>query len=88
MGQDSYGETWEVQDENTPRDKIIGNWGLSLSKDGQNLGPVDIKSTSKHTKERNIETIKLPDEPGYYVGQISIGTPSGRIEYVFKFNIK
>ncbi|WP_223594771.1 hypothetical protein [Neobacillus bataviensis] len=76
------------QDANTPRDEMKGNWELSLTKDGRNLGPTDIKLSYKVTKEDYINITELPTGAGYYLGELRIGTPSGSIEYVFQFNIK
>lgn len=58
------------------------------TKDGNSLGPGDIKLIYKDLKNEYIETVILPKEPGYFVGRIDLGTPSGHKNYVFHFYYK
>ncbi|MBS8265612.1 hypothetical protein DYI25_14380 [Mesobacillus boroniphilus] len=56
------------------------------TKDGKSLGPADIKLIYKDLENEYLETVILPKEPGYFVGRIDLGTPSGHKNYVFHFN--
>ncbi|WNF22750.1 hypothetical protein [Mesobacillus jeotgali] len=55
------------------------------TKDGHSLGPGEIKLIFKDFKNEYLETVILPKEPGYFVGRIDLGTPSGHKNYVFHF---
>jgi hypothetical protein len=58
------------------------------TKDGQSLGPGEIKFLTKDLKDEFIDTVILPKEPGYFVGRIDLSTPSGNKNYVFHFYYK
>jgi hypothetical protein len=66
------------------RRTVRGNY----TKDGQSMGPGDIKIDVKGMKDEYLETITLPKEPGYYVGRILFDTPSGDKSYVYHFYYK
>jgi hypothetical protein len=58
------------------------------TKDGNSLGPTEIKFIDKDMKDEILETVMLPKEPGYYVGRITLSTPSGNKNYVYHFYYK
>ncbi|WHY77268.1 hypothetical protein QNH20_24875 [Neobacillus sp. WH10] len=58
------------------------------TKDGKSLGPNEMKIIVKDMKDEFLETVTLPKDPGYFVGRITLSTPSGNKNYVYHFYYK
>jgi hypothetical protein len=78
----------ELPDKSGPFAGVRRTGTSVFTKDGQSLGPADVKLTYKDLNEEYSESVQLPDEPGYYVGEIYNATPSGSKSYVFHFIIE
>lgn len=78
----------ELEDKAGPAQGVRRRVSGGYTKDGQSLGPGDIKLIVKDMKDEFLETVMLPKEPGYYVGRINFSTPSGNKDYVYHFYYK
>jgi hypothetical protein len=75
----------ELESKEGPANGVRRRVGGGFTKDGQSLGPNDIKLIYKDMKNEFLETVMLPKDPGYFLGRITLSTLSGNKNYVYHF---